>query len=125
MIRTHKTLFLYLILLPAVLFISGCESLKSIDQQIGRFINGEILGEKISDEIDVISVEASSSPSILSKEQKEKIDKWLELNGFNRYGDLLNTFYSSGTPLFDAASGLTKERYEYILEKHPDVLSKI
>jgi hypothetical protein len=105
-----------------VFFLTGCASLKTIDAEIGKFLNGEKVQEN---EIVVEQKVDEQSSSTLLKEQKEKIDLWLMTNGYNRYGDILDTYYSGGTPLFDELSGEMKERYEYILEKHPDILSKI
>lgn len=48
------------------------------------------------------------------------IDKWIAKNNLNEYGDPSDTFYIGGTPLFDEATGRTKDRYEYIIAKHPD-----
>ena len=61
----------------------------------------------------------------LTPEMREKIDLWLGANGYNRYGDPEDTYYTGGTPLFNEMTGEAIDRYEYILEKHPDILSKI
>jgi hypothetical protein len=47
------------------------------------------------------------------------IDMWLERNGFNRYGDRLDTVYLGGSPLFNEGTGKTATRLSYILSKHP------
>ncbi len=56
----------------------------------------------------------------LDTDEKQKIDKWLEENNFNKYGDSKDTVYIGGTPLFDEKTGMMKDRYEYLLEKFPD-----
>ncbi len=61
----------------------------------------------------------------LTRDMKDRIDVWLEVNGYNRYGDQKDTYYTGGTPLFDESTGESIDRYDYILEKHPDILSKI
>jgi hypothetical protein len=125
MIKVRQRIIISSFLLASAFFLAGCERLKTLDREVGRFISGEILGEK--QEVDT-PAPAASQPGqgqSLSKEQKESIDKWLELNGFNRYGDPKDTFYAGGTPLFDEKSGQTIERYEYIMKKHPDIMSKI
>ena len=107
-----------------IFFLTGCVSLKTIDSEIGKFLNGE----KSQEDQDVVVSEAgvgAINASQLLRGQKEKIDLWLTANGYNRYGDAIDTYYDGGTPLFDEMSGKVKERYEYILEKHPDILTKI
>lgn len=57
----------------------------------------------------------------ISEDIKMKIDKWIEENNLNRYGDAIDTVYTGGTPLFNEATGEAIERYNYIIEKHPEV----
>lgn len=52
---------------------------------------------------------------------KKRIDKWIEDNKLNPYGDPRDTMYLGGTPLFNEATGKSKDKYEYILEKHPEL----
>ena len=60
----------------------------------------------------------------LTREAKEAVDTWLTLNGFNRYGDPIGTYYTGGTPLFDEITGAARDRFEYILDVQPDIISK-
>lgn len=53
--------------------------------------------------------------------QKKKIDDWIKKTGRNEYGDPTETVYAGGNPLFDERSAKLKDRYEYILEKHPEL----
>ncbi len=52
---------------------------------------------------------------------KQKIDEWIRRENRNQYGDSKDTMYMGGTPLFDERSGQMKDRYEYILNKHPEL----
>lgn len=52
---------------------------------------------------------------------KKRIDDWIEKSGRNPYGDPKDTFYTGGNPLFDERRPGLKDRYEYILEKHPEL----
>ena len=52
---------------------------------------------------------------------KQRIDRWIKDNNRNNYGDSKDTMYAGGTPLFDERTGKTKDRYDYILEKHPEL----
>lgn len=52
---------------------------------------------------------------------KKRIEKWIAENGLNSFGDPANTMYAGGTPLFDEQTGIRKDRFEYILEKHPEL----
>ncbi len=121
MSNNKKTISILLMFCFAFL-LSGCDSLRQLDSEIGRFLNGE---NNNNEPVKAVFSEKEPDPSQLSREQKEKIDLWLEANGYNRYGDLVGTFYSGGTPLLNEVNGEKKERYEYILEKHPDILTKI
>ena len=52
---------------------------------------------------------------------RERIDRWIRENGRNPYGDPPGTAYLGGTPLFDEMTGHRKDKYDYILEKHPEL----
>ena len=54
-------------------------------------------------------------------ETKKRIDRWIKENNRNPYGDSPDTMYAGGTPLFDERSGKSRDKYEYILEKHPEL----
>jgi hypothetical protein len=56
----------------------------------------------------------------VSEKEKSEIDKWLLEKSLNPYGDSYETTYSGGTPLFNETTGEKKDRYLYIIEKHPD-----
>jgi hypothetical protein len=115
-LQNNKKALLLLFLLP---FLSGCTSLKDIDQKLGEVFFNE---EKI--EISAEKVEEETQDK-LSPDLKEKIDKWLKENDLNRYGDSLKTYYTGGTPLFNETTGESTERFEYIFQKIPDILEKI
>ncbi|MFH0892420.1 MAG: hypothetical protein V1867_06605 [Candidatus Falkowbacteria bacterium] len=61
----------------------------------------------------------------LTREAKDAIDAWLATNGLNRYGDPIGTYYAGGTPLFNEMTGEAIDRFEYILEKRPEIFKKI
>jgi hypothetical protein len=67
---------------------------------------------------------ATSSAS-LSNADKKAIDNWLAKKGLNRYGDSPNAVYTGGTPLYNEKTGKSTERYDYILNKFPDILNLI
>lgn len=52
---------------------------------------------------------------------RARIDRWIAEHDLNEYGDPEGTTYPGGTPLFDENTGESCERYEYILEKHPEL----
>ena len=58
----------------------------------------------------------------ITPEQKKLIDARIEKDGLNEYGDPKDMVYMGGTPLFDEMSGEQRDRYEYIVENHPDWL---
>lgn len=57
----------------------------------------------------------------IDEETRQRIDRWIKENNRNEFGDPKNTVYLGGTPLFDERTGRTRDRYEYILEKHPEL----
>ena len=59
--------------------------------------------------------------SRISPETKARIDRWIKKEGRNPYGDAPDTVYAGGTPLFNESTGQVRDRYEYILEKHPEL----
>lgn len=59
--------------------------------------------------------------STISDKTKQKIDEWIKKSGRNQYGDAKDTVYAGGNPLFDERSPKLRDRYEYILSKHPDL----
>ena len=52
---------------------------------------------------------------------KKRIDDWIKKEGRNEYGDPRDTVYAGGNPLFDERSAKLKDRYDYILDKHPEL----
>lgn len=52
--------------------------------------------------------------------EAQQIKVWITQNGLNEYGDPADTVYAGGTPLFDESIGETIDKYQYILEQHPD-----
>ncbi|MBC7527649.1 MAG: hypothetical protein H7308_08865 [Chthonomonadaceae bacterium] len=56
----------------------------------------------------------------ISEEQKKHIDRKIKEGNLNEFGDSKDTVYAGGTPLFNMMTGQTKDRYEYVLGKHPD-----
>jgi hypothetical protein len=130
----RKKPFFVLCLFSLSFLLSGCEagnlsaSLRSLDENLGRTF-GNFEGSKSSssalDFLNKKSESASSTSSaVLTAEQKKKIDEWLEKKGLNKYGDSNKAFYTNGTPLFDE-KGRPIERYEYILNKFPNILELI
>jgi hypothetical protein len=57
----------------------------------------------------------------IDPETRTRIDRWIKQKGRNRFGDPPDTMYTGGTPLFDERTGKTRDRYEYILDRHPEL----
>jgi hypothetical protein len=131
-----KAIFLLFSLL-SLIFLSGCqvnfnESLKLLDENLGRTfgdLGGNNEGSKSGSALDFLNKKSESAATTtvagLTAEQKKKIDEWLEKKGLNRYGDARNAVYTGGTPLFDEKTGQAIERYDYILNKFPNILELI
>lgn len=55
----------------------------------------------------------------VSVAEKEAIDRWIEKNNLNPYGDPKGTGYIGGTPLYNEETGETTDRYVYLVHKFP------
>jgi Sec-independent protein translocase protein TatA len=121
--------FTIFVIIGFVFLLSGCSlDLKKIDQKLGEGIE-KIKKEDFSNISDFEEKKDESQKNKkevdlkdLSNEDKEKINKWLEDNNYNRYGDPIDTMYSGGTPLFNEITGESVDRFEYIIKKRPEVL---
>src|ERR1051325_543518 len=67
---------------------------------------------------------ATRGPSTVDDQLHRRIDEWIARNGLNSYGDPPDTMYPGGTPLFDERTGVVKDRYQYILDRHPELKSE-
>jgi len=59
--------------------------------------------------------------SKITEAVRQRIDRWLKDGDRNEFGDPEGTVYAGGTPLFDERTGRSKDRYDYILERHPEL----
>lgn len=48
------------------------------------------------------------------------LDKWLKSKKLDPYGNADGTMYAGGTPLFNEATGETKDRLEYVYARQPE-----
>jgi hypothetical protein len=123
----------FFILFLAAFILAGCQTvglndgLKILDDNLGKTLNNFQGGQQNSvlDLFNKKNEKASTTAETLTAEQKNKIDDWLEKKGLNKYGDAKNAVYTGGTPLFDEKTGKAFERYEYILNKFPNILQAI
>jgi hypothetical protein len=123
-------------LFPLLIFVlSGCQQsvvndgLKVLNDSLGKVINS-FSANQASSTFNLLSNNSSPKEKAitaadLSSADKQAIDDWLTKKGLNRYGDAKNAVYTGGTPLFDEATGKSVERYDYILNKFPDILNLI
>jgi hypothetical protein len=121
----------FAVLLVFVFVLSGCSfkdiagRLKEFDEKVGQKLDQ--LQEEQQEDLTNLFDKKKKAPEAkdLTKEQKEKIDGWLGKNNLNRYGDLEDTMYAGGTPLFNEATGESVDRYDYILKNHPNLLDEL
>src|SRR5205807_4606487 len=71
-----------------------------------------------------ISMKSGGISMAVDDETKKRVDRWIKEKKRNPYGDDQGTAYMGGTPLFDERTGRTKDKYDYILDKHPELRSK-
>ena len=48
------------------------------------------------------------------------VDHWLQDHKLDRYGHPEGTMYAGGTPLFNEATGESRDRLEYVFERQPE-----
>lgn len=48
------------------------------------------------------------------------VDRWLQAHKLDSYGNPEGTMYAGGTPLFNEATGETRDRLEYVFSRQPD-----
>ncbi|ADO72305.1 hypothetical protein [Stigmatella aurantiaca] len=67
---------------------------------------------------------APSEPAALSEAERQAkeacLDQWLKARKLDPYGNDEGTMYMGGTPLFNEATGETKDRLEYVYQKQPE-----
>jgi len=123
-----KNFKISVILILLAMVFSGCSTLKNLDKKAGellKIIGQEERGEESSEkEKPKEEIKLDIDIKDITQEQIKKIDKFLEENNLNRYGDLEGTMYIGGTPLFDENTGKSIDRLEYLIEKHPDLVNK-
>lgn len=69
----------------------------------------------------IVIPEEFKKAATISLELRRRIDEWLSDNGLNEFGDPPDTVYMGGTPLFNEMTGESIDRYQYILNKHPEL----
>ena len=126
---------LFLVIFLASITLTGCFNLDKYDQVV-RDKNQEFsdkvhnkVGQKIEQGKDKIKEytkqQIKAIASNLTDEAKASIDDWLLENSLNKYGDTKDAMYIGGTPLFDEATGKTRNRFEYILENNPELVEQL
>ena len=74
---------------------------------------------------DIPSLCGGQGAFMISDELKKLIDDWVKREGRNEFGDPKDTHYAGGNPLFDERSPGLKDRYEYILERNPNLKKEL
>ncbi len=59
--------------------------------------------------------------SVVLGERRRCMDLELQRRGLNQYGDPFGTTYPTGSPLVNAVSGTTEDRYDYVTRRLPDI----
>ena len=79
-----------------------------------------ILNQAQKESIQEPAEQAKEEGSEISLEEKLLIEAWIKENDLNEYGDIKDTMYIGGTPLFNETTSQSIDRYEYILQGHSD-----
>jgi hypothetical protein len=48
------------------------------------------------------------------------VDRWLQEHKLDSYGNAEGTMYAGGTPLFNEATGESRDRLEFVFERQPE-----
>lgn len=75
--------------------------------------------------IAVFALSAASGAFALSHEEKTRLDAILAERNLNEFGDPRGTKYPGGTPLFNESTGVAVDRYDYVLEQHPELRTDV
>ena len=124
-----------LLIIIASAFLTGCFNLEDLDKAVVDK-NKELsekahnkVGEKVEEGKqqlkDYTKQQIQTIATDLSNEAKSSIESWLVENALNQYGDSIDSVYTGGTPLFDEATGKSRDRFEYILENNPELIEKL
>ena len=79
-----------------------------------------ILGQTQKESIPEPAEQAKEEGSEISLKEKQLIEAWIRENDLNQYGDIKDTVYMGGTPLFNETTSQSIDKYEYILQGHSD-----
>ena len=72
-------------------------------------------GATAEEAIEIILNSPRSPPPV---EVREKIDAWIKRNNLDTVGNPIGTMYTGGTPLFDENTGMSIDRYVYIISNN-------
>ena len=122
-----KNIFkLYSLFLVLVFLISACSIQESwndffdfLDEQYDNFTldqEAKLFGSFSN---------KKSKPAGLSEDGKQKINAWIKEKGLNQFGDSIDTEYAGGSPLFDEVAEESIDRFQYLLDKYPNLLNEI
>ncbi len=127
------TILLFCFLLVGCSIDNFGEKITDLDSKIGEEIekleSREVLkdtdGENEPDDVD--EKESDKVDIDVTDDIKKQVEQWIEGNDLNRYGDMVGTIYAGGTPLFNEVTSKAIDRYDYIINSHPelkDILNK-
>ena len=89
------------------------------------FLRGHLLPSMFTGNLQVESqvecIKVGLNSMAVDEATKKRIDAWIKAEGRNDFGDPKGTNYAGGTPLFDMRTGRTRDRYDYILERNPQL----
>ena len=69
----------------------------------------------------IVVPESYQATNSVPESVKNRIDQWIKANDLNEFGDPIDSVYIGGNPLFDESTGVSRDRYEYILSNNPEL----
>lgn len=110
-----------ILILFVCFFVSACamnEKIIWLDEKAG-----EIFKNDYKTEYEYNKNGGDQEKKDLSQAEKDIVENFLENNNLNRYGDHPEAMYAGGTPLFNEKTGESIDRFDYILNNHPEILN--
>ena len=135
--------FSILFLLAVPWLLAGCFNLQQLDKAVVEKNNqlAKSARENFADDIEQAKAELKQKAKdkayevadrtfrfvaeSLTNEAKRRIDAWLAEHNLNEYGDAKDTRYTGGTPLFKEGTNEYRDKYEYILQQHPELVEEL
>ncbi|WP_309890731.1 hypothetical protein [Archangium sp.] len=115
-----------LALLAVAFLVAGCPKKTGENNDAGPVDNpsyrdaGQQTPPPATPEDSGTQAQGITTPSDATTAMESCVDRWLEGKKLDRYGHPEGTMYAGGSPLFNEATGESKDRMEYVFARQPE-----